>query len=133
MVRVVKATKLRTFEASNNLVLMDADDLGRRRSTFSGLDIPRCRRPETNIQETTRIHEALEHCGELELHLSKGTAEKHRKAIDKIAEPTAYFLRRPVLCTIRNHSKFLHLPATYFTQASNFTQSGGTMSEGTTA
>jgi hypothetical protein len=73
------------------------------------------------------------HLEELMFHLSKGTAEKYKKDIDKIAEPERYFFRGPVSCTIRTYSKFLHLPATYSSQGSNFTQPGGTMSEGTTA
>ena len=79
------------------------------------------------------IHETFESSGELQFHLSKGTAEKYKKDIDKIAEPEDYFFRGPVSWTIRTYSKFLHLPATYSSQGSNFTQAGGSMSEGITA
>ena len=77
------------------------------------------------------IHETFENSAELQFHLSKGTAEKYKKDIDKIAVPEAYFFRGPVSWTIRTYSKFLHLPATYSSQGSNFTQSGGSMSDGT--
>ena len=79
------------------------------------------------------IHEVFETSDELKFHLSKGTAEKYKKDIDEIAVPEAYFFRGPVSWTIRTYSKFLHLPATYSSQGSNFTQPGGTMSDGTTA
>jgi quinol monooxygenase YgiN len=78
------------------------------------------------------IHETFEDSDELKFHLSKGTAAKYKKDIDEIAEPEAYFFRGPVSWTIRTYSKFLHLPATYSSQGSNFTQPGGSMSEGTT-
>ena len=78
------------------------------------------------------IHETFETSDELRFHLSKGTAEKYKKDIDKIATPEAYFFRGPVSWTIRTYSKFLHLPATYSSQGSSFTQQGGTMSDGTT-
>ena len=79
------------------------------------------------------IHETFKDSDELKFHLSKGTAEKYKKDIDEIATPEAYFFRGPVSWTIRTYSKFLHLPATYSSQGSNFTQPGGSMSEGTTA
>jgi quinol monooxygenase YgiN len=79
------------------------------------------------------IHETFENSDELKFHLTKGTAEKYKKDIDEIAAPEAYFFRGPVSWTIRTYSKFLHLPATYSSQGSNFTQPGGNMSEGTTA
>ena len=79
------------------------------------------------------IHETFEDSDELKFHLSKGTAAKYKKDIDEIAEPEAYFFRGPVSWTIRTYSKFLHLPATYSSQGSHFTQPGGSMSEGTTA
>jgi quinol monooxygenase YgiN len=79
------------------------------------------------------IHETFEDSDELKFHLSKGTAAKYKKDIDEIAEPEAYFFRGPVSWTIRTYSKFLHLPATYSSHGSNFTQPGGSMSEGTTA
>jgi len=79
------------------------------------------------------IHETFENSGELKFHLSKGTAEKYKKDIDEVATPEAYFFRGPVSWTIRTYSKFLHLPATYSSQGSNFTQPGGSMSDGTTA
>jgi quinol monooxygenase YgiN len=79
------------------------------------------------------IHEAFEDNDTLKFHLSKGTAEKYKKDIDKVAAPEAYFFRGPVSWTIRTYSKFLHLPATYSSQGSHFTQPGGSMSDGTTA
>ena len=79
------------------------------------------------------IHETFENSGELKFHLSKGTAEKYKKDIDKVATPEAYFFRGPVSWTIRTYSKFLHLPATYSSQGSSFTQPGGSMSDGTIA
>lgn len=79
------------------------------------------------------IHETFSNNDELKFHLSKGTAEKYKKDIDKIAEPECYFFRGPVSWTIRTYSKFLHLPATYSSLGSNFMQPGGSMSDGTTA
>ena len=79
------------------------------------------------------IHETFENSAELKFHLTKGTAEKYKKDIDKVAAPEAYFFRGPVSWTIRTYSKFLHLPATYSSQGSNFIQPGGSMSEGTIA
>ena len=79
------------------------------------------------------VHETFENTNELKFHLTKGTAEKYKKDIDKIAAPECYFFRGPVSWTIRTYSKFLHLPATYSSQGSHFTQPGGTMSEGTIA
>jgi quinol monooxygenase YgiN len=79
------------------------------------------------------IHETFKDSGELKFHLSKGTAERYKKDIDEIAAPEAYFFRGPVSWTIRTYSKFLHLPATYSSQGSNFTQPGGSMSSGTMA
>ena len=76
------------------------------------------------------IHETFESSDVLKFHLSKGTAEKYKKDIDKVAAPEAYFFRGPVSWTIRTYSKFLHLPATYSSQGSHFAQPGGTMSEG---
>jgi quinol monooxygenase YgiN len=79
------------------------------------------------------IHEVFEDSGELKFHLTKGTAERYKKDIDQIAAPEAYFFRGPVSWTIRTYSKFMHLPATYSSRGSNFTQPGGSMSDGTTA
>ena len=79
------------------------------------------------------IHEVFVNNSELKFHLSKGTAEKYKKDIDEVATPEAYFFRGPVSWTIRTYSKFLHLPATYSSQGSNFTRSGGSMSDGTTS
>lgn len=78
------------------------------------------------------IHETFENNEVLKFHLSKGTAERYKKDIDEVAEPEAYFFRGPVSWTIRTYSKFLHLPATYSSRGSNFTQPGGSMSDGTT-
>jgi quinol monooxygenase YgiN len=79
------------------------------------------------------IHETFQNSNELKFHLSKGTAEKYKKDIDKVATPEAYFFRGPVSWTIRTYSKFLHLPATYSSQGSHFMRPGGSMSDGTTA
>jgi len=79
------------------------------------------------------IHETFKNSNELKFHLSKGTAEKYKKDIDKIATPECYFFRGPVSWTIRTYSKFLRLPATYSSQGSHFTQPGGSMSDGTWA
>ncbi len=78
------------------------------------------------------IHETFEDSDELKFHLSKGTAERYKKDIDQVAAPEAYFFRGPVSWTIRTYSKSLHLPATYSSQGSHFTQPGGSMSEGLT-
>jgi len=79
------------------------------------------------------IHESFRDTKELKFHLSKGTAAKYKKDIDKVAAPECYYFRGPVSWTIRTYSKFLHLPATYSSQGSHFTQPGGSMSDGTTA
>ena len=76
------------------------------------------------------IHETFENSNELQFHLSKGTAEKYKKDIDKIAAPECYFFRGPVSWTIRTYSKFLRLPATYSSRGSHFTHPAGSMSEG---
>ena len=76
------------------------------------------------------IHETFKNSDELKFHLSKGTAEKYKKDIDKIASPECYFFRGPVSWTIRTYSKFLRLPATYSSQGSHFTKQGGNMSDG---
>jgi quinol monooxygenase YgiN len=78
------------------------------------------------------IHEVFENTSELRFHLSKGTAEKYKKHIDKVATPECYFFRGPVSWDIRAYSRFLSLPATYSSQGSHFTVPGGTMSDGTT-
>ncbi|MDJ0925756.1 MAG: hypothetical protein QNJ77_14465 [Acidimicrobiia bacterium] len=78
------------------------------------------------------IHETFEDTNELKFHLSKGTAEKYKKDIDQVAKPEAYFFRGPVSWTIRTYSKFLHLPATYSSQGSNFARPGGSMMDGKT-
>jgi quinol monooxygenase YgiN len=67
------------------------------------------------------IHETFKNKDELKFHLSKGTAEKYKKDIDKIATPECYFFRGPVSWTIRTYSKFLRLPATYSSQGSHYT------------
>jgi quinol monooxygenase YgiN len=67
------------------------------------------------------IHETFKNTDELKFHLSKGTAEKYKKDIDKIATPECYFFRGPVSWTIRTYSKFLRLPATYSSQGSHYT------------
>ena len=77
------------------------------------------------------IHETFRDTDELKFHLTKGTAEKYKKDIDKVAAPEAYFFRGPVSWTIRTYSKFMHLPATYSSQGSNFTRPGGSMTDGT--
>ena len=77
------------------------------------------------------IHEAFENTDVLKYHLTKGTAAIYKKDIDEVSEPEAYFFRGPVSWTIRTYSKFLHLPATYSSHGSSFTQPGGSMSDGT--
>jgi len=77
------------------------------------------------------VHETFENTAELQFHLAKGTAHKYKKDIDQIAVPVDYYFRGPVSWAIRTYSKFLRLPATYSRQGSHFTQSGGSMSEGT--
>ena len=77
------------------------------------------------------IHEVFATNADLKFHLSKGTAEKYKGDIDEIAAPECYFFRGPVSWTIRTYSKFLHLPATYSSQGSNYTRPGGTMRDGT--
>ena len=79
------------------------------------------------------IHETFKDSDQLKFHLSKGTAERYKKDIDQVATAEAYFFRGPVSWTIRTYSKFLHLPATYSSQGSNFTRPGGSMSGGTTS
>ena len=76
------------------------------------------------------IQETFEDSDVLKYHLTKGTAEIYKKDIDKIAFPENYFFRGPVSWMIRTYSKFLHLPATYSSQGSQYTIDGGTMSEG---
>ncbi|MDX1765471.1 MAG: hypothetical protein R3313_00805 [Candidatus Saccharimonadales bacterium] len=76
------------------------------------------------------IHEVFDDTKELKFHLTKGTAEKYKKDIDKIAEPENYFFRGPVSWTIRTYSKFMKLPATYSSLGSNHTQPGGSMTDG---
>jgi quinol monooxygenase YgiN len=78
------------------------------------------------------IHETFNDTSELKFHLTKGTADKYKKDIDKVAAPEAYYFRGPVSWSIRTYSKFMHLPATYSSQGSHFTRAGGNMSEGTT-
>ena len=78
------------------------------------------------------IHEVFTTNSELKYHLSKGTAEKYKKDIDQVAVPECYFFRGPVSWTIRTYSKFMHLPATYSCQGSNYTHPGGSMSDGAT-
>jgi quinol monooxygenase YgiN len=77
------------------------------------------------------IHETFDTSDELKFHLSKGTAEKYKKDIDKIAVPECYFFRGPVSWTIRTYSKFLRLPATYSSQGSHYMKGNGNMSDGT--
>lgn len=76
------------------------------------------------------IHETFENSDELKFHLSKGTAEKYKKDIDRIAYPENYFFRGPVSWTIRTYSRFLRLPATYSSMGSHYMQAGGNMSDG---
>ena len=78
------------------------------------------------------IHETFENTGELKFHLTKGTANKYKNDIDKIAGPECYYFRGLVSWTIRTYSKFLHLPATYSSLGSSHTEPGGTMSDGIT-
>ena len=77
------------------------------------------------------IHEVFRDSDELKFHLTKGTAAKYKKDIDQVAAPEAYYFRGPVSWTIRTYSKFMRLPATYTSLGSNYTQPGGSMSDGT--
>jgi quinol monooxygenase YgiN len=81
-------------------------------------------------EEALIIHEVFSTNAELKYHLSKGTAEMYKKYIDRVAYPECYFFRGPVSWTIRTYSKFMHLPATYSSQGSNYTRPGGSMSDG---
>ena len=76
------------------------------------------------------IHETFTDSDELKFHLTKGTADRYKKELDRIAQPENYYFRGPVAWTIRTYSKFMHLPATYTSQGSHHTQPGGTNSEG---
>lgn len=77
------------------------------------------------------IHEVFRKNEDLMFHLTKGTAEKYKKDIDLIAAPENYFFRGPVSWTIRTYSKFMHLPATYSSLGSHYTEPGGSMMDGT--
>ncbi|NNF63529.1 MAG: hypothetical protein HKN07_04645 [Acidimicrobiia bacterium] len=77
------------------------------------------------------IHEVFDNTSELKFHLTKGTADRYKKDIDRIAEPERYYFRGPVSWTIRTYSKFMHLPATYSSRGSSYTRPGGSMSDGT--
>ena len=76
------------------------------------------------------IHETFDSSKELQFHLSKGTAAKYKKDIDKVAAPENYYFRGPVSWTIRTYSRFMHLPATYSSQGSHYVAERGSMSEG---
>jgi len=76
------------------------------------------------------IHETFATNAELKFHLTKGTAAKYKKDIDQIAAPENYFFRGPVSWSIRTYSKFMHLPATYSSRGSHYTQPGGNNSDG---
>lgn len=84
-------------------------------------------------EDAVIVHEVFSDSDGLKFHLTKGTAERYKKDIDEIAAPEAYFFRGPVSWTIRTYSKFMHLPATYSSQGSNYTAPGGSMSDGTVA
>ena len=76
------------------------------------------------------IHETFDSSDELKFHLTKGTASKYKKELDRIAEPENYFFRGPVSWTIRTYSKFMGLPATYSSQGSHFMTEEGNLSDG---
>ena len=78
------------------------------------------------------IHESFADSDELKFHLTKGTAERYKKNLDKIAAPECYYFRGPVSWMIRTYSRFMRLPATYSSQGSHFTKTGGSMSDGIT-
>jgi quinol monooxygenase YgiN len=78
------------------------------------------------------IHEVFDDTTELKYHLTKGTADRYKKHIDRVADPERYFFRGPVSWTIRTYSKFMHLPATYSSRGSHHTRPGGSKSDGTT-
>jgi len=77
------------------------------------------------------IHETFDSTEELKFHLTKGTAHKYKKHIDKVAAPENYYFRGPVSWMIRTYSKFMHLPATYSSLGSHHTKPGGSRSTGT--
>ncbi|MEM6928067.1 MAG: hypothetical protein AAF602_14135 [Myxococcota bacterium] len=77
------------------------------------------------------LHEAFQDTAELRFHLTRGTAARYKKEIDRIAAPECYFFRGPVSWDIRTYSRFMGLPATYSSQNQHFTRAGGSMSEGT--
>lgn len=79
------------------------------------------------------IHETFADSAELKFHLTKGTAARYKKNIDRIAAPEVYFFRGPVAWTIRTYSKFMHLPATYSSLGSHHTRPGESYSDGTTS
>ncbi|MEM7274903.1 MAG: hypothetical protein AAF547_17610 [Actinomycetota bacterium] len=76
------------------------------------------------------IHETFTDSKELKFHLTKGTAAKYKKDIDRIAAPVDYYFRGPVAWTIRTYSRFMHLPATYSSRGSNHAAAGGSYSDG---
>lgn len=85
---------------------------------------------KVNGENALIIHETFDSTSELQFHLSKGTAHRYKKELDKSAAPENYFFRGPVSWTIRTYSKFLKLPATYSKQGSHFSKAGGNYSDG---
>ncbi len=78
------------------------------------------------------IHEVFGDTRELKFHLTKGTAARYKKDIDRIAVPERYFFRGPVSWLIRTYAKFMKLPATFSTSLSSYVRPGGNMSDGIT-
>ena len=76
------------------------------------------------------IHEVFDDTAELKFHLTKGTADRYKSQIDRIAAPERYYFRGPVSRLIRTYSKFMRLPATYSNRSDHAMRAGGTMSDG---
>ncbi len=104
------------------MVGTDAFDMEKGLVRFEVYDVPG--------ENALIIHETFDSTDELKFHLTKGTAHKYKKDIDKIAAPECYFFRGPVSWTIRTYSKFMGLPATYSSLGHQFVQPGGNMSDG---
>ena len=77
------------------------------------------------------IHETFETTDELKFHLTKGTAARYKKDLDRIAAPENYYFRGAVAWMIRTYSKFMRLPATYVRRGVHLERPGGNLSDGT--
>lgn len=117
----------------------DADDLNELKHWWSmvGRDameiekgLVRFEAYQVNGENALIIHETFETNDQLQFHLTKGTAAKYKKNLDKIAQPENYFFRGPVSWLIRTYSKFMNLPATYTRAGSHYIVDNGNMSDG---